>query len=101
MQYQLPTVFARREHHHALGKTSASKLFAASSSTVCSLDTSEGTQCLPLYRYTPEGERVDNITDWALEQFQARYPAAARISQARHLPLRLCRAARPGLSREV
>jgi len=31
------------------------------------------TQCLPLYRYTADGERVDNITDWALEQFQKQY----------------------------
>ena len=30
-------------------------------------------QCLPLYRYTADGERVDNITDWALEQFQKQY----------------------------
>jgi predicted helicase len=31
------------------------------------------TQCLPLYRYTAEGERVDNITDWALAQFRQHY----------------------------
>ena len=41
-----------------------------------------GTQCLPLYRYTAAGERVDNITDWALAQFRARYPDhAARITK--------------------
>ena len=28
---------------------------------------------LPLYRYTPAGERIDNITDWALGQFQTAY----------------------------
>lgn len=26
------------------------------------------------YRYIPSGERVDNITPWALKQFRARYP---------------------------
>lgn len=26
------------------------------------------------YRYLPSGERVDNITPWALKQFRARYP---------------------------
>lgn len=26
------------------------------------------------YRYIPSGERVDNITPWALRQFRARYP---------------------------
>jgi len=38
--------------------------------TVLSLD---GNQCLPLYRYTSEGERVDNITNWALNKFSAHY----------------------------
>ena len=41
-----------------------------------------GTECLPLYRYTAAGDRVDNITDWALAQFRARYPDhAARITK--------------------
>ncbi|GER80449.1 MAG: type ISP restriction/modification enzyme [Anaerolineales bacterium] len=30
-------------------------------------------QCLPLYRYAEDGSRVENITDWALGQFQKRY----------------------------
>ena len=30
-------------------------------------------QCLPLYRYTADGERVDNITDWALARFRQHY----------------------------
>ncbi|WP_083887242.1 type ISP restriction/modification enzyme [Cyanobacterium aponinum] len=35
-------------------------------------DTLEKTQCLPLYRYE-EGERIENITDWALEKFREYY----------------------------
>ncbi len=31
------------------------------------------TQCLPLYRYTTDGERVNNITDWGLQQFRDHY----------------------------
>lgn len=31
-----------------------------------------GTQCLPLYRYE-DGNRIDNITDWGLTQFQTHY----------------------------
>jgi predicted helicase len=31
-----------------------------------------GTFCLPLYRYY-NGERVENITDWALELFRNHY----------------------------
>jgi len=30
-------------------------------------------QTFPLYRYSESGERVENITDWALEQFRAHY----------------------------
>ena len=33
----------------------------------------DGTQCLPLYRYTAEGERVSNITEWGLRQFREHY----------------------------
>ena len=38
------------------------------------------TQCLALYRYDDHGNRVDNITDWALAQFQARYAHAGGAS---------------------
>ena len=31
------------------------------------------TQCLPLYRYDENGNRIDNITDWGLTQFQTNY----------------------------
>ncbi len=30
-------------------------------------------QCLPRYRYTKSGERIDNITDWGLKQFRGHY----------------------------
>jgi predicted helicase len=32
-----------------------------------------GTQSLPRYRYDADGKRVDNITDWSLNQFIAHY----------------------------
>ncbi|OWY64453.1 DNA methyltransferase [cyanobacterium TDX16] len=32
-----------------------------------------GCQCIPLYRYDKEGNRIDNITDWGLEKFQTHY----------------------------
>jgi len=32
-----------------------------------------GSKCLPLYRYDKDGSRIDNITDWALEQFRNHY----------------------------
>src|SRR5205085_10631908 len=35
-----------------------------------------GTFAIPLYRYTKEGQRIDNITDWALQQFTEHYYGA-------------------------
>ncbi len=32
-----------------------------------------GCQCLPLYRYDKEGNRIENITDWGLVEFQNHY----------------------------
>ena len=40
---------------------------------VHSLDLLEKTQCLPLYRYTADGERVSNITEWGLQKFNDHY----------------------------
>ena len=31
------------------------------------------TQCLPLYRYAPDGQRISNITEWGLRQFRKHY----------------------------
>jgi len=41
-----------------------------------------GAVCLPLYRYTAHGERVDNITDWGLKQFHKAYGKDGRGSPA-------------------
>jgi predicted helicase len=58
----------------AFSGTGSSKPFSVlSSNAVFSLDFLEKTQCLPLYRYDRDGQRGDNITDWALKQFQSHY----------------------------
>jgi len=39
---------------------------------------------LPRYRYTPDGKRIDNITDWGLAQFIAHYgkkPGGREVSK--------------------
>ena len=43
------------------------------SNTIIDLHFTGDSQCLPLYRYDKEGNRIDNITDWGLEQFQIHY----------------------------
>ena len=40
---------------------------------VCDYHFTGDTQCLPLYRYTDEGQRVSNITEWGLRRFREHY----------------------------
>jgi predicted helicase len=37
------------------------------------LDLLEKTQCLPFYRYDKDGNKIENITDWGLNQFIKEY----------------------------
>jgi predicted helicase len=41
----------------------------------------DGYQIVSRYRYTPTGERVDNVTDWALKTFTDRYGKTAGVSR--------------------
>ena len=43
------------------------------SNTIVDLHFTGDSQCLPLYRYDEKGDRVENITDWALERFREHY----------------------------
>ena len=78
MQYQLPQIFPNAEDENkvicfrapstrvpfavvAANKVADSKMFI------------DGLQCLPLYRYRADGERVSNITEWGLRQFREHY----------------------------
>ena len=47
--------------------------FALATDCIPNLLTQGGSQCLPLYRYEKNGDRIDNITDWGLTQFQTHY----------------------------
>ncbi len=54
--------------------TSAMKPFQVLSSNLISdYECVEKNQCLPFYRYTENGDRIDNITHWGLNQFQTHY----------------------------
>lgn len=46
---------------------------ALATDTPHSYHTLEDTESLPRHRYTKSGERLDNITDWALNQFTKHY----------------------------
>ena len=78
-RYQMPHIFP---HHVAydnkvicfLGSGGRRKFAAVATSKLPSLAMFiDGTQCLPLYRYTPEGERVSNITGWGLRRINDHY----------------------------
>ena len=78
MQYQIPQIFPRGIQGEntviCFSGTSSTKPFSVLvTDQVYCLDLLEKTQCLPLYRYTAEGERVSNITEWGLRQFRERY----------------------------
>ena len=81
MQYQLPSIFPNTNDGQNVaicvkGPTANyfSVLVANSVFDYAYADSgSGGTQCLPLYRYTADGERVSNITEWGLRQFREHY----------------------------
>jgi predicted helicase len=49
---------------------------------ICLLKTGNGSSFgIPRFRYTPSGERIDNITDWAMATFTDRYGKTAGITR--------------------
>ena len=40
-----------------------------------------GASCLPRHSYTANGERIDNVTDWALNKFTRRYGKRAGVTK--------------------
>ena len=77
-QYQQPSIFP----HGVTGQNKvicfsgvgSSKPFSVfATDKLYSLDLLEKTQCLPLYRYTADGERVSNITEWGLRRINEHY----------------------------
>ena len=79
--YQMFNIFPDKDAENKLigfmGQ-STDKPFAVISSNLipdlnCISPASGGTQCLPLYRFDEKGDRIDNITDWGLTQFQTHY----------------------------
>ena len=87
MTYQLPDMFPSGKQNTAISFSSlgARAPFCVSSAD-CPVDlhygaAADGYQVVPIYRYTSSGERVDNITDWGLKQFQHHYGKAEKISK--------------------
>ena len=74
-----------KNHHEIFGKdlkqsnevicfcVNRKSFYVLASDKLVDLHFTGDTQCLPLYRYTPEGGRVSNITEWGLRQFRDHY----------------------------
>ena len=77
-RYQMPQLFP----HDSLaenkvicfpGNSGGKDFQALATDRLFSHDLLKTTQCLPLYRYTADGERVCNVTDWGIRQFNGHY----------------------------
>ena len=78
MQYQMPQIFPFGKHCEnkvicirAAGSNRSFHVLAAN--RVVDKHLTGDCQCLPLYRYTEDGERVSNITEWGLRGINAHY----------------------------
>ena len=75
-RYQMPQIFP---HHKASDNkvicfcVNSKTFYALAADRLVDLHFTGDTQCLPLYRYTPEGERVSNITEWGLRRINDHY----------------------------
>lgn len=76
MQYQLNSLFPEGQRNLTICFTCHKQVPFAIQATDMVFDYGFGardTQGLPLHYYTVSGERIENITDWALGQFQKHY----------------------------
>jgi hypothetical protein len=79
MQYQLNSMYPEGERNPTIAFLS---VFSTNPLAALAVDQpfdycllkqgNGGTQSLPRYRYRADGKRIDNITDWCLNQFIAK-----------------------------
>ncbi len=75
-RYQMPQIFPHDQLDANPTINFAARhrsFFALASDKLMDLHFVGDNQCLPLYRYTPAGKRVSNITGWGLRQFREHY----------------------------
>jgi predicted helicase len=76
--YQNDSIFGVEEYHDNLvisckGIGMSNPFHAVASKYIPHLQFTPNGQCLPLYRYAQNGERMENITDWGRDQFINHY----------------------------
>ena len=86
MQYQLPDVFptgTKDENKAICFCVNGKAFYVLATDTLVDYHFTGDSQCFPLYRYTPDGQRVSNITDWAVRRINDHYRAPWRDDYAR------------------
>ena len=78
MRYQLPQVFPDRHGTENKvicfpGNAPNGGFHVLATDRVYSHDLLKTTQCLPLYHYTEQGERVSNVTQWGIDRINEHY----------------------------
>jgi predicted helicase len=77
MQYQLGQIFINNNTQNLLisfsDPGSPKPFMVLATNKIPDYHLVGDSQCLSLYRYDKEGNRIDNITDWGLAQFQNHY----------------------------
>ena len=76
MQYQLPQIFtsvADTQNKVICFCVNGKDFYALAADQLVDYHFTGDTQCLPLYRYTEDGERVSNITRWGIDRINGHY----------------------------
>lgn len=75
MRYQMPSIYPNiNSINNLIAINQSNKDFnVLASKYLVDLHYNGDSQCFPLYRYDEDGNRLDNITDWGLEQFKSNY----------------------------
>lgn len=82
MTYQWDSIYNTKQHNVviAFNAVGGSKAFhCLASDQIMDLHLTGDSQCLPLYRYDSAGNRVENITDWALGLFRQTYKVSENL----------------------
>lgn len=75
MRYQMPNIFPdTKDANVVIAINQSTKPFnILASKYLVDLHFNGDSNCISLYRYDKEGKRIDNITDWGLNQFAKQY----------------------------
>lgn len=83
MRYQMPQIFNEGKKSNLLigflrGERQPFSTFATNMICNYAMFSADYAQCLPLFRYDENGNKIENITDWGLQQFCNHYNVSTK-----------------------